>query len=775
MSEITTDEVIRQSAENGDIVLRVQNDDGSVEERTVDMNKLVEQFTSIFDEQLKSSGSKYASIGKFYTDVIWTYRVKTAATDGFYIYFNPSFAIELFSLSGGEDKEPGTKLNELAKNRPTATDSKEKKDQWKKDVVFYAHRYLIFVLIHECYHKIYRHLERGIKHDKSIATNQNKFSIMNIAGDEEINRDIETQFPEFAGCTEKSGGCYTKEGNGSKYGLRVCEDIYDILLPDMNNILNKMPPQSINNDIQQSQDSSQGQGQGQGQDQQQNQQNKNGNSQNQQNQNGQQNQSGQQNQQNQQNQNGNSQNQNSQQNQQNQNGNSQNQNGQRNQQNQAGQQNQQNQAGQQNGNSQNQAGQQNQKGNQNNGGDPGGTENGGDPGGTESGGVPGGTENGGEPGGTQIVDGPIKNGKGNGQQTINGPIGPFGPDKDGESSDSQNGKDGDPSDKPSGKEAGKEMVIGRDDALDSNIDSLKSQKKFDVKCGSSLSGDMITKEEGMKIFKEEKKQYGKDALRKDPIEDARRVFDANKDALISISGKDSPLAKRIREISEILKVEPVINWKKLLRNCLKEAGLDPKTYKTIKKPRISSAWRGDRLVNAKEKSRIEPKYDFADIFYLIDASGSISKEVLARVFVEIFNLEKLKDIKIQNSALSYFSTDIIESRIRTWKKKDSDSIKKSKIIYNASEDPSGGTDIVKSVEHVRALREYYRDKHTLMILMTDAEDNIYQLASLPKKVLTEKFFVIVLNTKDRLEGKVKELVSYGVKPQHIIPIDTNEV
>ena len=62
-----------------------------------------------------------------------------------------------------------------------------------------------------------------------------------------------------------------------------------------------------------------------------------------------------------------------------------------------------------------------------------------------------------------------------------------------------------------------------------------------------------------------------------------------------------------------------------------------------------------------------------------------------------------------------------------------------------------------------------------MILMTDAEDSIYQLANLPKKVLTEKFFVIVLNTKDRLEGKVKELVKYGVKPQHIIPIDTSEV
>ena len=320
------------------------------------------------------------------------------------------------------------------------------------------------------------------------------------------------------------------------------------------------------------------------------------------------------------------------------------------------------------------------------------------------------------------------------------------------------------------------MIIGgRDDVWNSNIDSVNAQQKYDVNCGSSLGGDMISKEEGMKIFKEERKQYGKKEKLKDPIEDARRVFDANKDELSSLGGKDSPLSRRIREIQELLKVEPVINWKKLLKNCLKEAGLDPKIYKTIKKPRLSSTWRGDRLVNAKEKNRIEPRYNFADVFYLIDASGSISSEVLARVFVEIFNLEKQKEIKIQNSALSYFSTDIFESRVRTWEKKDPDSLKKSKIIYNKDKDPGGGTDIVRSVEHVRSLKEYYKDKHTLLILMTDAEDNISQLANLPKKVLSQKFFVIVLNTKDSLDGKVKELVKYGVKPQHIIPIDTAEV
>ena len=125
--------------------------------------------------------------------------------------------------------------------------------------------------------------------------------------------------------------------------------------------------------------------------------------------------------------------------------------------------------------------------------------------------------------------------------------------------------------------------------------------------------------------------------------------------------------------------------------------------------------------------------------------------------------------------MSYFSTDIFESRVRTWEKKDPDSLKKSKIIYNKDKDPGGGTDIVRSVEHVRSLKEYYKDKHTLLILMTDAEDNISQLAGLPKKVLSQKFFVIVLNSKDRLDGKVKELVKYGVKPQHIIPIDTAEV
>ena len=69
-----------------------------------------------------------------------------------------------------------------------------------------------FVLIHEIYHQIYRHMHRiRMKPETASAlSNKSVMDLANIACDVEINRDIEYQLPKFQGCTELLQGMFDK-------------------------------------------------------------------------------------------------------------------------------------------------------------------------------------------------------------------------------------------------------------------------------------------------------------------------------------------------------------------------------------------------------------------------------------------------------------------------------------------------------------------------------------------------------------------------------------
>jgi hypothetical protein len=66
-------------------------DTGEVVVKKMLISKFVERYSAIAEQYMKMG--KYAVIGEFYDDLIWTFRVGTAATDGIRIYFNPIFVL----------------------------------------------------------------------------------------------------------------------------------------------------------------------------------------------------------------------------------------------------------------------------------------------------------------------------------------------------------------------------------------------------------------------------------------------------------------------------------------------------------------------------------------------------------------------------------------------------------------------------------------------------------------------------------------------------------
>jgi len=81
----------------------------------------------------------------------------------------------------------------------------------------------IFVIIHECYHQLYRHIEQSKRKKETRNATPAIHRLANISMDDEINRDIEEQFPEFDGITKLIDGCIEKE----EYPHEIWMDIFD--------------------------------------------------------------------------------------------------------------------------------------------------------------------------------------------------------------------------------------------------------------------------------------------------------------------------------------------------------------------------------------------------------------------------------------------------------------------------------------------------------------------------------------------------------------------
>ena len=149
----------------------------------------------------------------YITKITWTidYRCPTACTDGIRIFINPIFAYKMICRS-----------NDNIINSYHTYKNGGKKD-WKKDFIadygvkdvftsvpdityFYRYRSLAFIILHEVYHQIYRHIQQAKKKQETRNADDATHRLANMAMDAEINRDIEWQFEEMKGCTEEVPG-----------------------------------------------------------------------------------------------------------------------------------------------------------------------------------------------------------------------------------------------------------------------------------------------------------------------------------------------------------------------------------------------------------------------------------------------------------------------------------------------------------------------------------------------------------------------------------------
>ena len=170
------------------------------------------------------SNPQYSFIKPFITKpIIWTYEAKTAFTDGIRIYMSPAFASTLIGKKRG--------LGEANAYR----DSVDNLHYNDKDVVTKYYdiytKYMRFVIVHEIYHIFYNHVRRAaLKYGSNPSQEEHRRA--NIAMDLEINRDIESTFPDLRGATEDIEGIWYQNpkfysSKGRIFKKEIWEEVWD--------------------------------------------------------------------------------------------------------------------------------------------------------------------------------------------------------------------------------------------------------------------------------------------------------------------------------------------------------------------------------------------------------------------------------------------------------------------------------------------------------------------------------------------------------------------
>ena len=160
--------------------------------------------------------------------VIWTYEANTAFTDGIRIFMDPLFTTLMIKLGAqfANEWDNTQEAKDLQKYPNTPEYTKYIETLSMKQL-----KYVIFVIVHECYHVLYQHIRRMILKFGNKAS-ANVRDLANIAADMEINRDIESCFPELEGATTEFNGIWWKNYNTKEKSFQkdVFEEIFDWLL-----------------------------------------------------------------------------------------------------------------------------------------------------------------------------------------------------------------------------------------------------------------------------------------------------------------------------------------------------------------------------------------------------------------------------------------------------------------------------------------------------------------------------------------------------------------
>lgn len=780
MQKCSTKDIIA----NGPVTIQIYNvDTGEVEVRNnIYLGKIIDRLDEIVETYLKLG--KYSVLGEFFNGIIWTFRVRTAETDGIRLYFNPLFANYLVNLAGPAAKN---KRAELLKQGVKPSDAYEA-------MVFESSKYFLFVVIHECYHQLYRHIESAKYKEETRVGGLAIHRLANISMDEEINRDIEIQFPEFAGATKATQGQIEAE----KYPIEIWSEIFDdkfkngetVIPPppidppqgpkkdddddDDSDTVHKVAPKDyadgwaqaiadiksgkvdprkfkplpvnknnfdhevlgyvsgateffIDNSIKMML---------------------------------------------------------------------------------AFNQDEWNQGYNDCIAKALQIGGDGPRG-------PKGIEtifdnldeppkvNPQNGGGSGKGGDGKSSDN-----NQQSDDESGNNKKQNGKSGKS--------DSDSEDEKKQNGKhsdqdddeteeDQDSSDDSSsqngqqqsqsqrnnsqqisqGHQGGKkmnqrsELGDGKNGSR-SNEEGNSGDSIYQVSVGSKWGiDDLISKSEGQKISEEEGEPFTEEEENTSPEEHARQVIKHNESKLKEIGkGTICSMERKLAKINEILS-PPIVNWKRLLSRLFRNAGIKEQPIMKMRKSRFGIE-RLDRYELVNPKKDVEIKRNSADVFYLVDSSGSIGKRELYRAFSEVIALESRSNMNIKKSAFTYFGPDIDENRIRVWYKEDSKKKKMELIQYVDDLDVGGGTDIAGSVVHVTKLkRQFYSPNNpkTLIIVFTDGVDyNFDKLKVLPERIIRNLIFII-MNTPNKEWGfntVIPKLLAVGVLEKNIVCIDISK-
>ena len=263
--------------------------------------------------------------------------------------------------------------------------------------------------------------------------------------------------------------------------------------------------------------------------------------------------------------------------------------------------------------------------------------------------------------------------------------------------------------------------------------------------GKFNSNDMLNPEMGKKIAENAGQPYDADDLTVDPEQKAKDFVKNNRDALSNIGknhgkGTGKSLGDVLDHIDSLFK--STVNWKNQLQSFLNSLAKTGRDYE-FQRRRIGSDnpdLKASKYIKYNEVI-FDQKAAVAQVFYLIDNSGSMysqSKDNGESVFMQIFSdiLSMQKRAKIQKSALTYFSYgEIDKAKIRMWDVKTSTN--RIKELIGRNRDDSGGTDIVGSINQIYNMgKPYYSkvDPKTLMIVMTDGEDNLTILKDLPNTI-----------------------------------------
>ena len=321
---------------------------------------------------------------------------------------------------------------------------------------------------------------------------------------------------------------------------------------------------------------------------------------------------------------------------------------------------------------------------------------------------------------------------------------------------------------------------GTEKGSKNNIEGNLSDAPVKVSVGEKWGGsDVISKEQGMEISQEEGQPYSTEEINQTPEQHAKGVIAKNEQAIKDIGkGTSMPMDRKLAKINEILSPS-IINWKNLLAKLFKNAGIKEEELFKMKKSRMGGGFsRADRYEKVNPRNDVLPSKNSADVFYLIDNSGSISSRDLYRTFSEVVALECRKDMNIRKSALTYFSDDIDESKIRVWYKEDSK--KKKMELMQQNGDKCGGTQIAKSVVHVTQLKKQFYSRtnpRTLIIVFTDAVDYDWEgVKNLPDDIKKRLIF-IVLNGPGSgwgFDGVIPNILNAGISEKNIVPIDVTK-